>query len=55
MEQLPAAIKGLIVLGIVIAIPVLLIAFWWLTIPLAAAIIGGVVYWKRQKRAANTV
>ena len=53
------AIKGLLIISAVIGIPlvIVLIAFqyWYLSIPLVALAIGGVVYWKRQKRASNMV
>lgn len=59
MEYLPGAIKTLIIFGIIIAvvvaIPLLLIQYWYFSVPLAGAAIAGVVYWKRQKRASNMV
>ena len=53
------AIKGLIILLAIIAVPVVIIAlgiqYWPITIIIVGGAIAGVVYLKRQKRAKNTV
>ena len=59
VEQLPGAIKGLliicIIIAVIVAIPVLFVGYWYVTLPITALIIGGVVYMKKQKAQANRV
>jgi hypothetical protein len=59
MEQLPGAIKTLAIfcaiLGVIVAIPVLLIGYWYISVPIIALIVVGVIAMKKQKAQANRV
>ena len=49
------AILGLVLLFAVVVILSAGIVYWYIWVPIVAAIIGGIIYRKRQKRAQDMV